>query len=381
MQQKTINDLDTPSLLLNQNILANNCRQMQQRITSFGISLRPHMKTAKSIDVYRIATQSGFKGITVSTLAEAAYFAANGVKDILYAVGIVPNKVQQVANILSQRCNLKLITDNVAIIDELNKSAQQSNLSLKLLIEIDSGGRRGGVLADSQELINLGKSIAKASNLEFIGVMTHAGHSYHCKSQAEIESIAEEERIAVVTAATRLKNELNMHCQIISTGSTPTATHAKSFKGLTETRPGVYMFGDIDQCFIGSCDPEDVAVSVLTTVIGHNRQAGRILIDAGGLALSKDISASEFSKQTGYGWITDISGKLIDNLYIESVHQEHGMIANAGNGNLNFDEYPVGSKLRALPIHACMTVAAYEHYFVHDRQNNVIDKWSRVNRW
>ena len=187
--------------------------------------------------------------------------------------------------------------------------------------------------------------------------------------------------MAVVTAATRLKNELDMHCEIISTGSTPTANHAKSFKGLTETRPGVYMFGDIDQCFIGSCEPEDIAVSVLATVIGHNRQADRILIDASGLALSKDTSASEFSKQTGYGWIADISGKLIDNLYIEAVHQEHGMIANAGNGNLNFDTYPVGSKLRALPIHACMTVAAYEHYFVHDRQNNVIDKWSRVNRW
>ena len=186
MHQKIINDLSTPSLLLNQDILFSNCRQMQQRISSCGISLRPHMKTAKLIDVYRTATQSGFKGITVSTLAEAAYFAANGVEDILYAVGIVPNKLQQIANVISLGCDLKLITDSVAIIDELNKSAQQSNLTLKLLIEIDSGGRRGGVLADSQELIKLGELINRASNLEFTGVMTHAGHSYHCKSKLKL---------------------------------------------------------------------------------------------------------------------------------------------------------------------------------------------------
>ena len=381
MKPTYFEDLATPALLLNKNLLEKNCTEMQKRISLFGLSLRPHMKTAKSIDVYKIATQSGFSGITVSTLAEADYFSGHGVMDILYAVGIVPSKINQIAEIQAKGCDLKLITDNISIISKLNKAALEQNVQLKLLIEIDSGGARGGVLADSNDLIELAKAIQHACNVEFAGLMTHAGHSYHCHSIDEIKVVAEDERIAVVTAAKRLKLELGLESLIISTGSTPTAKYAESFEGLTEARPGVYMFGDVDQCFIGSCTNDDIAVSVLTTVIGHNRQADRILIDAGGLALSKDISASEFSEVSGYGWICDDSGNLIDNLYVESVHQEHGLIANSKNANLDYEAYPVGSKLRILPIHACMTVAAYEYYQVHDDQNNLIDKWSRVNRW
>ncbi len=381
MQPTHVQELPTPSLLLNKDVLETNCRQMQQRVSSCGIALRPHMKTAKSIDVCQIATQSGFKGITVSTLAEANYFAQHGVRDILYAVGIVPAKLKQVAEIQSLDCELKLITDNASIVSELNEAAKDLNTKVNLLIEIDSGGRRGGVQTDSQALIEIGRSIQNASHIDFKGLMTHAGHSYHSQSQQQIIEIAEQERVSVVLAADRLKNELGLTSEIISTGSTPTAKYAKSFEGLTETRPGVYMFSDIDQYFIGSCKLENIAVSVLTTVIGHNKQANRILIDAGGLALSKDISASEFSNTTGYGWITELSGNVIGDLYIESVHQEHGLIANKNNQPLNFDAYPVGCKLKVLPIHACMTVAAYEFYCVHDRHNNVIDKWSRVNRW
>ncbi len=381
MPQEYINNLQTPALLLNKNILERNCQAMQQRISSFGILLRPHMKTAKSIDIYRIATKTGFGGITVSTLTEADYFVTNGVTDILYAVGIVPDKLRQVAEIISKGADLTLITDNESVISALNKSARELDLELKMLIEIDSGGCRGGVLADSEDLIALGRAIQQASNIEFSGVMTHAGHSYHCRSTDKIVSIAEQERVCVVDAAHRLQSELGLTSQIISTGSTPTATYAESFSGLTDARPGVYMFGDIDQYFIGSCQLEDIAITVLTTVIGHNKNANRVLIDAGGLALSKDISATEFSNHTGYGWVADLSGKVIDGLYVESVHQEHGLIASSDGPVLNFDRYPVGTKLRILPIHACMTVAAYEHYHVHNNQNNVIDQWSRVNRW
>jgi len=373
--------LSTPALLLNKDILEKNCRKMQDRIGSFGLSLRPHMKTAKSIDVYHFATYAGFKGITVSTLAEASYFARQGITDIIYAVGIVPAKLSKVSQIQSLGADVKVITDNISLIPKLNQAAAELNLQLNVLIEIDSGGARGGILPDSLELLELGSAIAQATNLNFTGVLTHAGHSYHCRSIKEIQVIAETERVSVIKASSRLKSELNLDCTIISTGSTPTATYAASFEGLTETRPGVYMFGDIDQYFIGSCEIKDIAVSVLTTVIGHNKHANRILIDAGGLALSKDISATEFSKNTGYGLLCDQSGQYIEGLYVESVHQEHGLIASVPNSLIDYDKFPVGSLLRILPIHACMTVAAYENYYVHDDQNEVTEKWSRINRW
>ena len=373
-------DLLTPALLLNKDKLVINCERMRNRVSDT-IALRVHMKTAKSIDVYQLATNDGFKGITVSTLAEAAYFAGHGIDDILYAVGIVPGKLRHVQQLVAQGCDLKVITDTKSIISELNAVAKQLDFNVKLLIEIDCGGARGGVLADSCDLLEIAKLINSATNIEYYGLMTHAGHSYHSKSISEIIEIAEQERLAVIQAARRLKNELGLHSNILSTGSTPTATYAKSFEGLTEVRPGVYMFCDIDQYFIGSCGLEDIAISVLTTVIGHNKKANRILIDAGGLALSKDISASEFSSATGYGWITDHKGNHIQDAYVESVHQEHGLIKFTGIKDIPFDNFPVGSHLRILPIHACMTVAAFKQYQVHDNNNNLLDNWSRVNHW
>ena len=373
-------NLLTPALLLNKDKLTENCQRMQKRMPT-SVALRAHMKTAKSIDVYKLATIGGFKGITVSTLAEAAYFANHGIDDILYAVAIVPGKLNQVQQLVKHGCDLKVITDNKAIISQLDTVARQLDFNLKLLIEIDCGGARGGVLADSDDLREIATLIKASRNIEYTGLMTHAGHSYHCQSKAQIADIAEQERLAVINADKRLKNELDMTSNILSVGSTPTATYAKSFDGLTEARPGVYMFNDIDQYFIGSCQLEDLAVSVLTTVIGHNKQANRILIDAGGIALSKDISATEFSNTTGYGWVADLDGNHIQNAYVESVHQEHGLIEISGDLDAAFKQFPVGSRLRILPIHVCMTVAAFSEYHVHNNSNKLLQKWSRVNYW
>ena len=382
-------NLLTPALLLNKQKLIANCERMKKRLPQ-AVALRSHMKTAKSIEVYNLACKDSYKGITVSTLAEAEYFASHGVDDILYAVGIVPAKLQRVHKLISQGCDLKLITDNKTIVNSLNTIAGKLNMTIKLLIEIDCGGERGGVQPDSRQLLEIGKLIKSSESIEFCGLMTHAGQSYHCRSVSEIISVAEQERMAIITANTRLKNELDLNSKILSVGSTPTATFAESFDGLTETRPGVYMFHDIDQYFIGSCQLEDIAVSVLTTVIGHNKAANRLLIDAGALALSKDISASEFSNVTGYGWVADIEGERIQNTYVESVHQEHGLIALVGNktssrsldeARFDFERFPVGMRLRILPIHACMTVAAFSHYHVHDNDNNLLANWSRINHW
>jgi len=244
-------------------------------------------------------------------------------------------------------------------------------------IEIDCGGHRTGVSWDGNEIIPLARRVHEADHLDLDGVLTHAGHSYHCKSIEDTTKIAEQERIAVVRAAERLRS-LGLPCASVSAGSTPTAVHSHSFEGLTEIRPGVYVFYDLSQLGRKCCRADDVALSVLATVIGRQPEHGRLVVDAGALALSKDISANEFLPETGYGWVCDAdSMKRISNLRVGRVDQEHGYI----EGNIPFQHIPLGSRVRILPNHACMTAAGHRAYLVVEGSDRVIDTWDRASGW
>ena len=166
--------------------------------------------------------------------------------------------------------------------------------------------------------------------------------------------------------------------ETVSLGSTPTALYVKDLSGVTELRAGVYTVFDMDQQSRGVCETEEIALSVLSCVIGHNKAAGKILLDAGGLALSKDRSADQFRPEVGYGQICDTEGAIISGLYVTGVSQEHGHVRVRDAGD--FDLFAVGSYLRILPVHACMTAAAYDYFNIIE--NGIIaDRWDRVNGW
>jgi len=379
-----LTDLSTPALVLDRQRLAKNCAAMRDRMIAQGVALRPHLKTAKSLEVAREATggpQGPWGGaITVSTLAEARYFAAAGWRDITYAVGLAPGKLAEAAALQESGLCLTLLTDNLACVAAAAEEAAARAARFRFLIEVDCGGRRGGVDPESDTLIAIGQELQAAPGLDLVGVLTHAGHSYHCRGAEAIRQVAEQERAGAVRAAERLR-QAGLPCETVSAGSTPTAVHSASMSGLTEMRPGVYMFFDLDQMGIGACALSDLALSVVATVIGHNPRAGRILIDAGGLALSKDTSAAEFLDRVGYGLVCDLEtlAPLAD-LYVAEVHQEHGLIA-AATGAPPYDLLPFGRKLRILPNHACMTAAAYPGYWITDGGLAVHDRWERVNGW
>src|SRR5690554_1823645 len=374
----SLETLDTPALLLDREILARNCARMGERLRAAGIDLRPHLKTAKSLAVAKLATEGHSGAVTVSTLAEARYFLEGGFSDILYAVGMVPGKAPIAAALQRDGAKLTLVLDSVAAAKSLGDAAAKLDSQFRVLVELDTGGGRAGVAPDSDDLLAVARAIEAQPALELAGVMTHAGHSYHCRGAEEIAAVAEEERQGLILAAQRLR-DAGLPCPIVSAGSTPTAVHARSFEGLTEMRPGVYVFNDVDQVGIGSCAPEDIALTVLATVIGHNHRTGRILTDAGALALSKDVSAQEFFPDVGYGRVCDLGGRPLPGLYVESVHQEHGLIA-AADGTLPYDSLPIGSRVRIQPNHACITAAAYPHYEVIS-DGRVIEQWDRVNGW
>lgn len=377
----TLAELDTPSLILDRAILDRNASAMTRRARALGVQLRPHLKTAKSAEVARIALRDNFGGITVSTLKEAEYFAAAGIRDIVYAVTIVPAKLPRIAALLRSGVDLAVVADRVDVARALGEKSAQLGIELPVMIELDAGEHRSGVAPDSETLVELGTVLHRAPGLSLRGVLTHAGHSYGCRSVDAVQVIAEQERATAVGAAQRLRGA-DLPCPVISVGSTPTAVHARNLDGVTELRCGVYMFGDVFQSEIRSCSRGDLAVSVLATVIGHREDLGCALIDAGALALSKDRStaAEGLAEDIGFGLVTDASGReRIDGMRVARVYQEHGVVVC--NGAFPFDRLPVGARVRVFPNHVCLTAAMYDAYDVVDGGNQVVAKWPRVNGW
>ncbi|MDH5352905.1 MAG: alanine racemase [Gammaproteobacteria bacterium] len=372
----SFHELPTPTLLLEKEKLMANIARMQASADRLGVKLRPHLKTLKAAKAAEALIASGASGVTVSTLKEAEYFLGHDIKNITYAVGMVPAKLADVADLMARGADIKIMTDCLEVAQAIAAEADKDGTAYKVLIEIDCGDNRGGLRPGSDEALLIADIIDK-SNAYFEGVLTHAGHSYGVNSRSAIEKIAEQERDSVVQTATRLR-AAGYEVNTVSVGSTPTGLHAKDLSGVTELRAGVYTVFDMDQQSRGVCEIKDIALSVLTSVIGHNKAAGKILLDAGGLALSKDRGADKFRPEVGYGQVCNSSGIAIPGLYVTSVSQEHGHVAIRSEND--FKLLPVGSRLRILPIHACMTAAAYD-YFNMIENGVVCEKWSRVNGW
>ncbi len=370
-------DLPTPALILDRSRLVANCRRMSARVRGAGLALRPHLKTAKSDRVAAVATAGFSGGITVSTLAEADYFLDRGIADMTYAVCVVPAKLDRVATLQARGARLGLVTDDLAVAHAIAAAAPRYDQPLHVYVEVDCGDARTGVGPDGDALLAIARALNDAANVELAGVLTHGGQSYACRGVAEVARVAEEERAAVVRAAERLR-AAGLPCPVVSAGSTPTAVQAPRFDGLTELRPGVYMFGDLAQYGRGSCRIEDLALSVLATVIGHRRERNRLLIDAGGLALSKDTSAGDVIPDAGYGWVVNAtSGARIGDLRVAAVDQEHGFVEGS---SIPWDRLPIGAIVRVLPNHACMTAAAHDRYQVVEG-GEVVEVWDRARGW
>lgn len=377
---RTIFDLPTPALLLDRRKLQANADRMRNRVAQLGVALRPHVKTSKSIDVLRVLSGGAEIPVTVSTLAEASYFFARGVRDILYAVGIAPVKLPQVADLIRAGCKLRVILDSVEAAEALQSFGSSEGLTIEALIEVDTDGHRAGVAPDDELLIEIARRLSAGPGALLAGVMTHAGASYSARAPGEFEEIAERERAGAVAAAERLRHA-GFPLGTVSVGSTPTVHYARTLEGVTEARVGVYAFGDLVQTELGTCSVDDIAISVLASVIGHNRGKGRVLVDAGFLALSRDRGTAEFPVDWGYGAVCDAgTGQLIEGVRVESTNQEHGIIT-AVSGEFDWSRFPIGGRVSILPNHACATAAAYERYFVTEGDDRVADVWERINGW
>jgi D-serine deaminase-like pyridoxal phosphate-dependent protein len=372
-------DLETPALILDRNILDRNIARMREHLTDLKTTLRPHVKTAKSIDVVRRALEPGRDAITVSTLKEAEYFLSNKIADILYAVGIAPNKLEHAAELQRKGADLTLLLDSVEAADMVASRGEALGVRFPALIEIDSDGHRSGIKPGDTLLVEIGKRLHGRAGAALRGVMTHAGDSYNCPSIGALREMAERERLAVVTCSEALR-DAGLPCPIVSVGSTPTATYAQRMDGVTEVRAGVYMFFDLFMAGLGVCRIEDIALSVLTSVIGHQPDRNWIITDAGWMALSRDRGTAKQRVDQGYGVVCDLAGRPIDELIVAETNQEHGIIADRRGGPVELARFPVGTLLRILPNHACATAAQFGEYHVL-RDNALVETWDRFGGW
>lgn len=366
-----LDDLPTPCLILDLGILKRNLARMATAVARHpGLTLRPHMKTAKSLAVADLAAP-GKGPITVSTVAEARYFAGGGFRDQIYAVCVTPAKLDAVAALNAQGADVKVITDDPAVAAAIAAHPGP----LRALVEVDCGEGRGGVAPDSDLLVEIGRRLGARC----AGVMTHAGHSYAERSVAGLEAVAETEHRGAVTAAARLR-ELGATVEVVSLGSSPTALYGKDMAGITDVRAGVYMFGDLFQAQIGTHGPADIAVTVLSAVTGRKPDRNAVLVDAGAIALSKDRSTENAPKDYGFGLMLDAGGQpSFGDAIVARTHQEHGEVR--GEAPLPFDRLVTGALVRIAPSHTCLTVAAHDRYYVVDGGREVIAVWDRVNGW
>ncbi len=311
---RSIKTLPTPCLLLDEARMTHNIDRLQRRLGRLGVTLRPHMKTAKSVEVARRVLADADGPVTVSTLKEAEVFAAAGICDILYAVGIAPDKLDRVAALRTGGCDLSVVLDSPEQAEAVVAASQRSGDAIPALIEIDCDGHRSGLQPGDPRLVAIGRRLHEGG-AGLRGILTHAGESYEARTPAALVACAEQERAAVVSAADALRLA-GLPCPTVSVGSTPTAHFATDLTGVTEVRAGIYMFFDLVMAGIGVCTPDDIALSVLTTVIGHQRERGWVITDAGWMALSRDRGTAGQPVDQGYGMVCDAGGRVIDDLIV-----------------------------------------------------------------
>ncbi|EDM67424.1 hypothetical protein PE36_17220 [Moritella sp. PE36] len=381
--------IDTPFLLVDKAKFDTNVAFLRAKLAPHNVILRPHLKTVKSIAGAKHVLEGFDSPATVSTVKEAEAFADAGYTNLTYAVGITPQKLPRIQALLNKGINISILLDSVAQAQAVTAFCQAQNIKIPTLLEIDCDGHRGGIQPDDTRLVEIGK-ILHQGGAELRGVLTHAGESYDCFNKAALVAAAEGERHAAVIAATQLIAS-GLPCPVVSVGSTPTAHFAENLDGVTEVRAGVYTFFDLVMAGIGVCKPDDIALSVVTSVIGHNEEKDWLFIDAGWMSLSQDRGTQSQRQDCGYGLVCDSEGNIIPGLQVIGANQEHGIIAAVGsdidritdgmNDGLRLSDIAVGTQLRILPNHACATAAMHAGYYVADPVQIELDYWARIQGW
>jgi len=331
-----LDSIETPAVLVDLDVVERNVAAMAERARRAGVRLRPHAKTHKTVEIGRLQLAAGAGGLSVAKVGEAEVFAAAGFQDLFVAYPVVGEDKGRRLLALSDRARLAVGVDSPDGARTLDAVFRAAGRRLDVLLKIDVGFHRVGVLPD--HAVQTAQSISALSGLRLRGVFTHAGHAYLAKSPDGVADIGRSEGSILVETAQRIR-DAGIEIEEVSVGSTPTARHAMSVPGVTECRPGNYVFHDASQVSLGVCAPEDCALTVLATVVSVPA-ADRAVVDAGSKTLSSDPLRPS---GPGHGFVLGRRSR------IARLSEEHGVIeVLPGEG------FRVGERVRILPNHACV---------------------------
>jgi D-serine deaminase-like pyridoxal phosphate-dependent protein len=343
-----IRDLRTPSVLIDKTRLEQNVDRMQAAATARGVRLRPHAKTHKSPDLARVQIARGAIGICCAKLGEAEVFAAAGIDDIRLPYPINPANVDRVLKLLDLT-RLSFIVDDADVARSWSGLMRVNQREVDVLVKVDVGFHRCGIDPDSRGAAELVARVADLPGLRFLGLLSHAGHAYGAGSESEISAIAASEARTLTQLADDVAR-LGPRVEEISVGATPTARFSLRQDGITELRPGNYIYFDRTQVALGAAAWDDCALTVLARVVSKP-SADRIILDCGSKTLSTD-QARGFVNCPGFGVVfADLATPRPDEgLLIERLSEEHATVRVLGGGR----NVKIGDLVRVLPNHACV---------------------------
>ncbi len=341
-------DLDTPSLLIHLDALERNIAEMQAVARACGVALRPHTKTHKCPDIARMQLEAGATGITVAKLGEAEVMVDAGIDDVLIAYPIVGERKLERLRGLAERAHVRVTTDSVEVARGLGRVGRELGRDLPVLVEVDTGLHRLG-RSPGRATAELAAEIAGVPGVDVRGLLTHAGHAYRSSGPDELRTAAEREGRDLVETA-ELCRAGGVDVREISVGSTPTARIVAGVPGVTEIRPGTYVFNDVQQMRLGVATEDTCAARVLATVVAHPTDE-RFVIDAGTKAFTSD--GGDGPPFPGRGVV---AGR--PELRLDFMNEEHGVGRRTGS-----DDVRIGQRLEVIPLHVCSTVNMFDEAF------------------
>ncbi len=358
-----IDELETPALIVDLDVLQRNIHSLAAYCKKHDLKLRPHTKTHKVPAIARMQVAAGATGITVAKVGEAEVMASAGLDDILIAYPLVGSSKWERAARLARDRKLMVSLDSLEAAEGLSEAANRLGSTIRLLVEFDVGMNRCGIQSVVGWL-RVVKAIDMLPGLEFSGLMFYPGHIWNPPDEQAgalepISQIIEEIRTEL--------NKVGLSCDVVSGGSTPTAYNSHLVRGLTEIRPGTYVYNDMNETRGGFSGLDDCALRVTVTVVS-NAVAGRAMIDGGSKTFSGDRLIS--GDRQGFGLITEYP-----NIQFTAMSEEHGHLDLTESAH-----HPaVGERLTIIPNHVCPCVNMHDRVYYH--RNGIVEgSWNIEGR-
>ncbi len=367
-------DVETPHILLDYERLQANIRLIQNIADARGVNLRPHIKTHKCLEIAQLQTNAGAAGVTASKVDEALVFIENGIRSVTVAYPlVVASKLDRlIAAAHAHDADLRLIVDSPAGVNAIACAAEKHQKQIDVFLKIDVGLHRCGLTEGDPHMVGLVQNIVQEPALNFVGLLSHAGHTYGSEDMESARKIAQEE--CEIMKRVRAKLECaGIDVAEVSVGSTPGTLASDSYDGITEIRPGNYVFMDRMPLRLKLIEPNQIALSVLATVVSRN--ADYFIIDAGSKTLSSDKGAHGMAGMEGFGlaYPADLFEDKDYEMIVAKLSEEHGFVTRKGL------DLEIGAQLRIVPNHACVVANLLDTYAVL-KDGHITEQWDIAAR-